>query len=97
MVVFFTTDNGTAYAVETDHNFNDSENERLRWLFSGATPLCEGAALAGSFIGPRKEMISPWSTNAVEITQNMGIGGISRIEMFIPFDGNSYDPMLSAL
>lgn len=97
MVVFFTTLNGTAYAVETDHRFNDSENERLCWLFSGATALNEGSALAGSFIGPRKEMISPWSTNAVEITQNMGIGGISRIEMFIPFDGNSYDPMLSAL
>ena len=27
-------------------------------------------------------MITPWSTNAVEITQNMGIEGILRIEAF---------------
>jgi phosphoribosylformylglycinamidine synthase len=27
-------------------------------------------------------MITPWSTNAVEITQNMGIEGIIRIEEF---------------
>ena len=53
--------------------------------------------LGGQFVGPRKEMITPWSTNAVEITQNMGISGIIRIEEFI--DGNaqsSFDPMLQA-
>ncbi|WP_303742300.1 phosphoribosylformylglycinamidine synthase, partial [uncultured Muribaculum sp.] len=30
----------------------------------------------------RREMITPWSTNAVEITQNMGLEGITRIEEF---------------
>ena len=33
-------------------------------------------------MGPRREMITPWSTNAEEITQNMGISGILRIEEF---------------
>ncbi|MCH5221467.1 MAG: phosphoribosylformylglycinamidine synthase [Muribaculaceae bacterium] len=98
MVVFFTTPNGIAYAVDTDHCFSDSENERLRWLFSGALPLGQGVALSGTFVGPRKEMITPWSTNAVEITQNMGLDGISRIEMFIPVDSDkNFDPMLQAI
>ncbi|MCM1067438.1 MAG: phosphoribosylformylglycinamidine synthase [Muribaculaceae bacterium] len=95
MVVFFTTPEGTAYAVESSHNFDANEIERLRWLFSGASPLAPGTALEGSYVGPRKEMITPWSTNAVEITQNMGIDGISRIEQFIPAANVAvFDPML---
>ena len=40
-----------------------------------------------------------WSTNAVEITQNMGVGGISRIEEYFPVSGEDadYDPMLQRL
>ena len=34
----------------------------------------------GCFVGTRREMITPWSTNAVEITQNMGLEGAGRIE-----------------
>jgi len=42
-------------------------------------------------------MITPWSTNAVEITQNMGIDGILRIEEFqkVTADAAGFDPMLS--
>jgi phosphoribosylformylglycinamidine synthase len=43
-------------------------------------------------------MITPWSTNAVEITQNMDIHGIIRIEEFKHVEADdfcSYDPMLS--
>jgi phosphoribosylformylglycinamidine synthase len=43
-------------------------------------------------------MITPWSTNAVEITQNMGISGILRIEEFT-YAGTGpvpFDPMLQA-
>ncbi|ULT26095.1 hypothetical protein KUH03_03855 [Sphingobacterium sp. E70] len=42
-------------------------------------------------------MVTPWSTNAVEITQNMGIEGIVRIEEFqpVPADFNDFDPMIS--
>ncbi len=95
MVVFFTTPEGTVYAVNTNHTFDSSELERLRWLFGNACPMEEGAALNGTYIGPRKEMITPWSTNAVEITQNMGLDGISRIEMFVKVEGEpSFDPML---
>ena len=70
---------------------------KLEWLFSGAHKI-QGDALKGYFIGPRREMITPWSTNAVEITQNMGIGGILRIEEFTQtaYDNIPYDPMLQA-
>ena len=59
----------------------------------------EKLVLDGFFIGPRKEMVTPWSTNAVEITLNMGISGIERIEAFHPatVDHTGYDPMLQAL
>ncbi len=100
MVVFFTTPAGTVYAVNTNHSFDAGEIERLRWLFGNACPLAEGSALSGTFVGPRKEMITPWSTNAVEITQNMGLGGISRIEMFTPVaegEEPQFDPMLQAV
>lgn len=41
-------------------------------------------------------MVTPWSTNAVEITQNMGIPGIQRIEAFEPAtDAAAFDPMLA--
>jgi phosphoribosylformylglycinamidine synthase len=36
-------------------------------------------------------MVTPWSTNAVEITENMGISGIIRIEEFITVDEDFTD------
>jgi len=81
MIVFFKKGVSLVTAVETDHAFNENEIEKLIWLFDGAKPLA-GKSVKGTFIGPRREMITPWSTNAVEITQNMGIKGISRIEEF---------------
>ena len=41
-------------------------------------------------------MITPWSTNAVEITQNMGINGIIRIEEFnsCEIGYSDFDPMI---
>ncbi|HKI89914.1 MAG TPA: AIR synthase-related protein, partial [Draconibacterium sp.] len=69
--------------------------EKLIWLFSKAEYLQQDV-LEGWFVGPRKEMLTPWSTNAVEITQNMGIQGITRMEEFFPVaDENAdFDPML---
>ena len=81
MVQFFKKGSSTFYAVETDHRLDESEKEKLMWAFSGARPLSATAG-TGSFIGPRREMITPWSTNAVEIAQNMGLKGITRIEQF---------------
>ena len=81
MVIYFKKGASEIIAVESTHKFSDSEKEKLSWLFGGAKPLAS-TSVKGRFIGPRKEMITPWSTNAVEITQNMGIEGISRIEQF---------------
>ena len=72
MVVFFKKGANLIYAVETNHKFTPEEAEKLTWLFDGATPL-SSTSVKGRFVGPRKEMITPWSTNAVEITQNMGL------------------------
>lgn len=99
MVVFFKKGTGVVYAVETNHKFSADEAERLTWLFDGATPL-SSTSIKGTFVGPRKEMITPWSTNAVEITQNMGLEGITRIEEFkrVPAGAEPvFDKMLSRL
>lgn len=95
MVVFFKKGAFSVIAVETDHRLSESEIEKLTWLFSGARHL-KSTSVKGSFIGPRKEMVTPWSTNAVEITQNMGLQGITRIEQFRRGGSNSagYDRML---
>ncbi len=71
---------------------------RLQWLFGNADYI-QSERIEGTFIGPRKEMITPWSTNAVEITQNMGIKGIERIEEFTvsPDDNPTFDPMLQRI
>lgn len=98
MVFFFKTSSGAVIAVEADHSFAPEESEKLLWLFGNATQMPE-TSLAGWFVGPRKEMITPWSTNAVEITQNMGLSGISRIEEFFPVASGdaTYDKMLQRL
>ncbi|MBD5307940.1 MAG: phosphoribosylformylglycinamidine synthase [Bacteroides sp.] len=95
MVVFFKKGAGHVMAVETDHRFSPEENEKLTWLFDGAEPLA-ATSVEGHFVGPRREMITPWSTNAVEITQNMGMKGISRIEEFFLTEENPprFDKML---
>ncbi|MBR5918281.1 MAG: hypothetical protein IKZ83_00030, partial [Prevotella sp.] len=83
MILFFRTREERVIAVATDHQLVQTEKDALCWLFGGAEMLAE-ERLEGRFVGPRREMITPWSTNAVEITQNMNLGGISRIEEFIP-------------
>ncbi len=83
------------YFVKTDNILNSEDIDKLVWLFNGEKVL-KDSSLQGKFIGPRKEMITPWSTNAVEITNNMGISGIERIEVFYPeSDSSVFDPMIS--
>jgi phosphoribosylformylglycinamidine synthase len=98
MILFFECINNSIIAVSTAEDLHVNEIEKLTWLFGEAKLLRNGMA-EGIFIGPRKEMITPWSTNAVEITQNMGIPGIRRIEEFHHHrsDNNDWDPMLQAL
>ncbi|HLZ16452.1 MAG TPA: phosphoribosylformylglycinamidine synthase, partial [Cyclobacteriaceae bacterium] len=85
MIVFFRAGGSTIYAVSASHPFDKQDFEKLTWLFGGAKHLPEPTA-KGIFIGPRKEMVTPWSTNAVEITQTMGISGIGRMEEFLQVD-----------
>ena len=98
MIQFFQSPTKTVLAVEAAHAFSSEDRAKLVWAFSGATPL-EAETLAGWFVGPRREMITPWSTNAVEITQNMGIAGISRIEEYFPVSSGEaeHDPMLQRI
>ena len=98
MVIFFKTSVQNIIAVQADHSFSADETKKLSWLFDNAE-LLPASTLKGWFIGPRKEMITPWSTNAVEITKNMGLTGISRIEEFFPVtDGSAeFDKMLQRL
>lgn len=85
-------------AVETASALNDSDVRKLTWLFGGAGRV-DAQSLPGFFVGTRRETITPWSTNAVEITQNMGLTGISRIEEFFAVDSEkaTFDPMLQNL
>lgn len=97
MILFFIKD-ATVYAVKHRNPLSDDAMQKLEWLFGGAVRSVVGH-VEGYFIGPRKEMVTPWSTNAVEITQNMGISGIERMEEFHQVDnpGVSYDRMLLSL
>lgn len=93
MISFFKGAN-QVFAVATKEIISPESIEKLQWLF-GDAELINTELVEGLFIGPRKEMISPWSTNAVEITQNMGIEGIDRIEEYFAFDEEAgFDPML---
>ena len=98
MIRFFRTPSQSVIAVGVDRDLSQEEIQKLVWLFSEATPE-SSVELEGWFVGPRKEMITPWSTNAVEITQNMGLAGILRIEEFFPVksDDAEHDPMLQRL
>ena len=97
-ISFFRTPGGSVIATEADHRLNAEEIEKLCWLYGGATVETEDG-LKGCFVGPRREMITPWSTNAVEITQNMSLSGISRIEEYFPVKDEhaERDPMLQRM
>lgn len=98
MILFFKSSTETIIGVETKQKLSSEDIQKLVWLFDGAT-LLDTKLLKGCFVGPRKEMITPWSTNAVEIVQNMNVWNIARIEEFYPVKDNGvdYDPMLQHL
>jgi phosphoribosylformylglycinamidine synthase len=94
MILFFTGSSDTIFAVKTTGELSNNDIEKLCWLFGNAQQM-SNKTLEGYFIGPRREMITPWSTNAVEITQNMGLSGIERIEEFVKAQVDThFDPML---
>lgn len=96
MIQFFENVSGTVYAVQTSFPLNTEDVAKLNWLFGDANAL-DTPTINNFYIGPRAAMITPWSTNAVEITQNMGINGIIRIEEFhkIEADFSDFNPMVS--
>ena len=98
MILFFKTTANTIIAVETSTKLSKIDIKKLAWLFGNAEYL-QKRNMDALLVGPRREMITPWSTNAVEITQNMGIKSISRIEEFVvvPDKNAGYDPMLQRI
>lgn len=96
MIHFFLGQSDEVFALQANHTLSATDIEKLEWLFGGAK-LANQPVLEGFFVGPRAAMITPWSTNAVEITQNMSMDGIIRIEEFKKVDENyiDFDPMLS--
>ncbi|HRZ74408.1 MAG TPA: phosphoribosylformylglycinamidine synthase [Flavobacterium sp.] len=95
MIHFFGNESATVFAVQSQNELSAQDISKLNWLF-GNTNKIEKSVLTDFFVGPRAAMVTPWSTNAVEITQNMGISGIIRIEEFHKAESNDtdFDPML---
>ena len=96
MITFFRQpQRATLYVVESQEALDPTSLDRLIWLFGGAQPLAEHE-LKGHFVGTRRELVTPWSTNAVEIVRNMNIPGVKRIEEFteVATADAAYDPML---
>lgn len=95
MISFFGDSSSKVFAVQTSAKLSDLDITKLNWLF-GDVQLIAGVSINKTFVGPRAAMVTPWSTNAVEITQNMGVTGIIRIEEFdaVADDFNAFDPML---
>lgn len=96
MIHFFGNQNSKVFAVQATKELATETISKLEWLF-GDQPKIEDTSLDAFFVGPRAAMITPWSTNAVEITQNMGVSDIIRIEEFtsVAKDFRDYDPMIS--
>jgi len=96
MIYFFSSQSKTVFALQIERNLSPDDITKLQWLFGGAQ-ICKENVLTDYFVGPRAAMVTPWSTNAVEITQNMDIKDIVRIEEFQRVESNftDFDPMLS--
>ncbi len=100
MIHYFGSNATHIFAVFTQKPLLETNVLKLKWLFNcqnnEAVIIANepNGAVIGEFVGPRASMITPWSTNAVEITQNMGIQGIIRIEEFKVKTEAGFDPML---
>ncbi len=98
MILFFSTSEKSILAVDVVKSLHADDIDKLSWLFGEATQITT-ETVNGWFVGPRREMITPWSTNAVEITQNMGLEGIIRIEEYYPAkdEEEAHDSMLKRM
>ena len=98
MIYFFKTPSESIIATEAGHQLSQEETDKLSWLYGEAKHI-DTETIDGYYIGPRREMVTPWSTNAVEITQNMGMSDIKRIEEYFPVasEDADHDPMLQRM
>lgn len=96
MIHFFLSPSQTVFVLQIAKPLSSTDITKLEWLFGGAK-LQQQSNLTDFFVGPRAAMVTPWSTNAVEITQNMAIEGVIRIEEFkkVTDDFKDFDPMLA--
>ena len=98
MILFFKTAAQNIIATQFNHRPIQEEIDKLCWLY-GEASYESNDKITGLFVGPRREMVTPWSTNAVEITQNMNLDGILRIEEYYPISSKDveYDTMLQRM
>ena len=91
MILFFGDNTrNKIFTVQSNVKISKQEIDKLSWVFGGK-PIILNTEINSTYLGPRAAMISPWSTNAVEITQNMGINSIIRIEEFNKVESNFSD------
>ena len=102
----FLTSESSVYLVLCTKCLSGEDLGKLSWLLR-AEPY-GGESLDGEgkeegkgeeFLGPRVSLVSPWSTNAVEICQNVGISSVCRIERFRRVEKGfcDFDPMLETI
>ncbi len=98
MVSFFQTPLKKVYAVQSAAYLKSEDIKKISWLFGDAL-FKENERIEGHYIGAKREMVSPKSTNAVDIAHNMGITDIRRIEefFFCTDEHPEYDPMLQEI
>lgn len=93
MISFFKKSSSDYFIIDHSEKLSSDYIKKISWIF-GESKIINNSYLKGKFIGPLKEMTTPWSTNAVEISKNIGINSINRIERFYKNKNKSIDPML---
>ena len=68
------------FLVESSDNLGTEQIGLLQWMLQAEK--IESTAIEGLFVGPRREMVTPWSTNACDIAANMGVDSVTRVERF---------------
>ena len=102
MIYFFRNKIDNIIAVQAIDGLSAEDISKFEWLF-GEAVWVETTEITGWYVGPRREMITPWSDNVSDIAACINIPGIVRIEYFYPTTPpiehavRNYDPMLQAL
>ena len=102
MMYFFQNRLENMIAVQAINGLTPEDISKFEWLF-GEAKLVENNEIKGWFVGPRRDLISPWSDNTKFIAEGMNIHEIARIEHFTPTAPpeenapRTYDPMLQGL